>query len=212
MSKVLFFEGAGMEGTQRNDVENCRIRTAFTNDLGQKIYLELGSGAGKNEGKLYVDFCHYITPDKDDCNESVIKIVERNGLDFSYTKKDILDLVNQYLNCSFDEIKILNMFSGYYVHDKTENGCNKYYLMDDYKDIPERTAERERIYNEVAKEYFESIYQKHVKANPGAARLVSKYCTWGIVCMDDKTMTLRSHTYEQLIDDEERVKVFDVIY
>lgn len=46
MSKILYFEGAGMEGTQKNDVENCRIRTAFTNDLGEKIYLEVTSGGG----------------------------------------------------------------------------------------------------------------------------------------------------------------------
>lgn len=165
---------------------------------------------GKYEDRLYVSHCHFITEDKDDCNKNSIPTGARNG--FRYTKKGILDLVNDNLNCSFDEVKILPMFSGYYVHTKTERGCNKYYMMEDYEDIPERTEARTRVFNEVAKEYFESIYQKHVEKNPNAARLLSKYNTWSLVEMDDKTMTIRSHTYEQLIDNEERLKVFDVIY
>ena len=43
MEKTLYFEGAGCSGTKRNDVENCRIRTAFHNDKGESIYLELTS-------------------------------------------------------------------------------------------------------------------------------------------------------------------------
>jgi len=37
--KTLFFEGAG--AVERGDVENCRIRTAFTTNDGKKVYLEL---------------------------------------------------------------------------------------------------------------------------------------------------------------------------
>ena len=37
MSKVLYFEGAGC--VPCNDVENCRIRTAFTNNEGEKVYI-----------------------------------------------------------------------------------------------------------------------------------------------------------------------------
>lgn len=40
--KVLYFEGAGCAPC--NDVENCRIRTAFTNKEGKKIYIEFISG------------------------------------------------------------------------------------------------------------------------------------------------------------------------
>ena len=40
--KTLYFEGAGCIGTQVNDVENCRIRTAFRDNDGKEIYLELG--------------------------------------------------------------------------------------------------------------------------------------------------------------------------
>lgn len=211
MKKTLYFEGAGCEGTQRNDVENCRIRTAFTNNDGKKIYLELMSGAIP-EGHLYVDFCHYITLDKDDCNESRIKEVERQLNGLSYTKVDILKLVNEKLNCSFDEIVILPWLSGYYVHEKTARGCNKYSLMEDFTNIPERTVEREHVYKEVAKEYFENIYKEHIEKNPKSAHLLSKYGTWSLVSMDDKTMTLKSHTYKELIDDDQRIKVFEINY
>lgn len=37
--KVLYFEGAGC--VPCNDVENCRIRTAFTNKEGKKFILNL---------------------------------------------------------------------------------------------------------------------------------------------------------------------------
>ncbi len=42
MSKTLYFEGAGWDGckAEYNGV-NCRIRTAFHNNDGRMIYLEL---------------------------------------------------------------------------------------------------------------------------------------------------------------------------
>ena len=87
MEKVLWFEGAGCEGTQRNDVPNCRIRTAFMNDEGRWVYLEItearinkeqaksfAGAAGWKAGDSYchIDSAHYITDDPsiDDCNES----------------------------------------------------------------------------------------------------------------------------------------------
>lgn len=43
MKKILLFEGAGMNIYEEgSDVENYRIRTAFINGNGDKIYLELG--------------------------------------------------------------------------------------------------------------------------------------------------------------------------
>ena len=39
MTKTLYFEGAGC--VPRGEVENCRIRAAFTNDNGEKNYLEM---------------------------------------------------------------------------------------------------------------------------------------------------------------------------
>lgn len=43
--KTLYFEGAGWSDTDSStNVGNCRIRTAFTNDDGRQIYLEMSSG------------------------------------------------------------------------------------------------------------------------------------------------------------------------
>ena len=128
-SKTLYFEGAGWPDTQRNDVENCRIRTAFTNKNNQKIYLELGSGGGINEGLAFIDYCHYITNNKDDCNNSKVENINRGKIG-KYTKDNILQFVNDNLNCNFDKLEILPS-EVYYVHDKSENGHNKYTLIDD---------------------------------------------------------------------------------
>lgn len=85
MEKVLWFEGAGC--VKVNDVPNCRIRTAFVNDEGRWVYLEILSAtiskehakslAGEAGWKVgdeyaYVDAAFYITDDPsiDDCNEN----------------------------------------------------------------------------------------------------------------------------------------------
>lgn len=137
--KTLYFEGAGMEGTQRNDVENCRIRTAFTNDKGEKIYLELGgTEVTKYTQKLYnfdtcvgyVDSCHYITGGKDDENENAI--FRRNREVFEYTKQNILNFVNKKLNCSFDSVIILGDLSGYQVF-KEDKKSEKYNYGDEFQ-------------------------------------------------------------------------------
>ena len=39
--KILYFEGAGC--ISAGEVANCRIRTAFTNNDGKKIYIEFTS-------------------------------------------------------------------------------------------------------------------------------------------------------------------------
>ena len=107
--KVLYFEGAGC--VPAGDVENCRIRTAFSNDLGEKIYLEMFNCP--RDGKIFVSSCHYITGDWDDENKNRIT---RNTLDLQYTKENILKFVNSKLNCSFSEIIILDNLDGYRVH------------------------------------------------------------------------------------------------
>ena len=96
MEKVLWFEGAGCENTWRNDVPNCRIRTAFMNDESRWVYLEIIAGtiskeqakswagkAGWKAGDQYchVDSCHYITDDPkvDDCNVSRLEADVHSG-------------------------------------------------------------------------------------------------------------------------------------
>lgn len=153
--KTLYFEGAGCEGTQRNDIENCRIRTAFTNNTNRKIYLEILSyEKSANDKKIkrypdyeigdvigFVDFAFYIdTESKDPCNECAIKEIERK-IQFTYDKKTLLNIVNEKFNCSFDNIIILNSLTGYNVH-----GDNRTYnLMDDYIYIPELIELRKDI-------------------------------------------------------------------
>ena len=43
VNKLIKFEGAGWEEadtSKATDMKNCRVRTTFINDHGQKIYLE----------------------------------------------------------------------------------------------------------------------------------------------------------------------------
>lgn len=129
MSKILWFEGAGMSGTGQ-PVGNCRIRTVFRNDAGTMYYLELhGDEWTKEWRKFYKDareykdepcfgwvgHCHEITddPEIDDCNESRHEIEDQIYFHFHWTYEGILDVVNNQLGCSFDEIRIAPEFSGY---------------------------------------------------------------------------------------------------
>lgn len=127
--KILYFEGAGWSGANNEyNGLNCRIRTAFTNNKGKKIYLEiLGCKKHKHSPKEYpdiygyIDFCHYITDDPsiDDCNNSRVRFkrqyVERNGIVFEYTIENIRAFINKFLHCSFDKVVILPDYSGYRV-------------------------------------------------------------------------------------------------
>lgn len=132
--KILYFEGAGWSGANADyNGLNCRIRTAFTNKQGKKIYLEiLGCKKHKHSPKEYpniygmIDFCHYITDDPaiDDCNNSPVKFnrkrVERNNIVFDYTLENIRLFINKYCKCSFTKVVILPDYAGYQVF--SENG------------------------------------------------------------------------------------------
>lgn len=231
--KILYFESAGMEGTQVNDVENCRIRTAFYNNDGKKIYLELISGCKtttrttslrgnkplkhpittREDGYLWCDFCHYITDDPKiyDCNMSRLSC-ERVRIDLKYTKENILKFVNENCNCSFEEIKILPWLSGYEVHGDNKTLNKGYNMMDDYVDIPERTEARRKVYNVTARNYFHRLYRRN------AGHLLPMYernfdfPSWHVVSMTDNTITLRSYVCSGLILDDEREKTFKVKY
>ena len=134
MKKTLTFEGAGCVPV--NDVENCRIRTAFINDQGKVIYLEIIAGCN---GNMCVDFCFYLTGEHDDktamdggddCNKSKVIFKRRpieRSLDFhvKYTKANILAFVNRYCHCSFTDVEITNEFDDYHVY-----GGDHYNLME----------------------------------------------------------------------------------
>lgn len=178
MKKVLYFEGAGC--VPRGDLENCRIRTAFSLDNGKKVYLEIiGFEVTKNMSPMYkdfkavafIDFCHYITGDREDCNKNRVydeygRCIERNGHNFEYNSENLLKFVNS-LGASFDEVKVLPDLAGYRVH----KGYNEYNFGDEFVFDEARTAKAERI-----KQYFYD-FEKEV--------LGKKYPNFSIYFEDD---------------------------
>lgn len=182
MKKTLYFEGAGC--VPCNDVENCRIRTAFTNKEGKKIYVEFLSGCkhikveyGKNgrklkhpkivskSGYLSCDSCHYITDDPkiDDCNKSRLSCERNSEIEkMKYTKENILAFVNQHCNADFDEIVVLDNLAGYRVH--RDNGkCNTpegYNFGDVFSYDEDLTKRRRKKVEEMKKEFCALFNQK----------------------------------------------------
>lgn len=169
----LYFEGAGCVHAYGNsDIENCRIRTAFTNNEGKKIYLEMlctevtkynekcSCCANYKRGDClgWVDSCHYITddPEIDDCNASRVPGVDHYS--FLFTKENLSRFINEKLNCSFDEIEILNDLTGYRVfNDDGKYGTFDFYNYgDEFKFDRERTEKR-LAKREELKKYFEQF-------------------------------------------------------
>ena len=213
--KVLFFEGAGC--VERGDVENCRIRTAFKNDEGKGIYLELsGFEVSKSSPERYkkylnagfVDYCHYTEQERIERIHSktkkvyyeyqykTIKEVEC-GLSFEYRKQDILNFVNEKFNCSFDEIKVLDNFEGYRVH-KDGGGFN---FIEDFEYKPEIAEARRAKFNEV--DY--AIRQQ----------LCEKYAQCHLVDMTDESITVRIYASDQKMqahgmNPDERILTFSL--
>lgn len=182
MKKTLYFEGAGC--VPCNDVENCRIRTAFTNKEGKKIFIEFLSGFkvikveyGKNgrklknpkyiteDGYIVCDSCHYITDDSeiDDCNRSRL-VCERNfNIERKkYTKENILAFVNEYCNADFDEIVILDNLAGYSVFaDGKRDTPEMYNFGDVFQYDEELTHKRREKVESMKKEFCQLFNQKY---------------------------------------------------
>jgi hypothetical protein len=175
--KILYFEGAGCEGTQTGEISNCRIRTAFTNNEGNKVYLEiLGNVKTLKDAKEYnryknyvvgeaigfIDFCFYITDDAkiDDCNNSRLPCERKNNISYSY--KGILDFVNKQCNCSFDSIEVLGRMSGYRVHgDGKHNTFAAYNYGDEYQYNKELETKRENKRTELENHFCKVFNQKY---------------------------------------------------
>lgn len=176
-NKVLYFEGAGWDGANEDyNGLNCRIRTAFHDNKGNMIFLEL-QGCHPNQYQLkkygnlpktYLrcDSAHFITddPEIDDCNQSRIKTPDYGDmLKISYTLENIRDFVNKHFDSSFDEVVILNDLAGYRVFaDRKRIGYKK---SDQYNfgDCFEYDAElTERRIAKVAelKEYFKKLFNQ----------------------------------------------------
>jgi len=172
--KKVYFEGAGC--VPAGEVANCRIRTAFTNNDGKKIYIEftsytvtnidhkkwnryLGYAVGTVLG--FCDFCHYITydPNVDDCNKSCLPC-ERNG-QFIYTYEGIKNFINENCNASFDEIVILDNLAGYRVFNDSgkHNTPEAYNYGDTFAYDAELTEKRIAKVAELS-EYFKRIFNQ----------------------------------------------------
>lgn len=161
MSKVLYFEGAGLSDADisKATIGNCRIRTAFHLDDGKAVYLEIcGSVRSKHSSpEIYrwqytgfVVYCYYITDDEknDDCNRH--RIADRNMVVFEYTEEAILKYVNS-LGASFDSIKVLPDLGGYRVFPERNSckGPDGYYYGDEFHYDPEMIARRQAVYDKV---------------------------------------------------------------
>lgn len=145
MKKILYFEGAGYAPC--GEVENCRIRTAFHDNKGNAIYLDISSFDGSDHidrairhltSAGMVDSCCYIIDEIHGIKRG-INGVERTT--FNYEKKDILRLVNS-LGCNFDKIVVLPKLAGYRVF-KSKSGYN---YGDQFRYDEKLTERRNEIY------------------------------------------------------------------
>lgn len=160
-ARTLYFEGAGTPGTG-GAVGNCRIRTALTNDAGERYYLEL-QAARYNKAQIrhikgaewvrpgqvvgFVDRCHKITegPDADDGSRSRHPIERTRH--FRWDPEGIRNMVNEELGCSFGAAVVAPALSGYRVFRKS--GCSvpgDYNYGDEFEYDRETTEAAQRIY------------------------------------------------------------------
>lgn len=203
--KTLYFEGAGWpdaDSSMATNVGNCRIRTAFTNDKGQMIYLEMGSLTiykGKSRVvlgyKLHIDFCFHITDisgKNDDCNKSRFPYDWQVVRTHDYTKESIVTWVNKKLDCSFDTMETLDNMEDYRVHAD----YGGYNLMDNHVVNPERTKARNEAY-----EIIDEIYRKHCQ---------EKYSVISRLAMDNDTITVRCHVAEGKIKGKPRTAIINI--
>lgn len=170
MAKTLYFEGAGLEGTGNPEVGNCRIRTAFHNDKGEAIYLEINGFEVSQKSASFlkkyqyagmVDSCHYILGD-DDENKHSIKDARHNT--FEYTTAEIRKFVNS-LGCSFGTVVILPDLAGYRVF-KEHEGHN---FGDEFQFNAERTARAKEV-----RQYFYDLEKSEGKEYPNLSLWVDQ--------------------------------------
>lgn len=107
----LIFEGAGMTMREENDVGNYRIRSRFTNNSGNTVYLEITS-------------CYQNKHDESQTFTGMIQHLEidgirqkQEGLIILYSVASILTFVNHNLHCSF---KTMRFLSDVFVHETPE--------------------------------------------------------------------------------------------
>lgn len=160
--KILYFEGAGC--VPCNDVENCRIRTAFTNKEGRKVYIEFVSRYKYSEnGYLACDYCHYITddPEIDDCNKSRLECERNSEIEkVKYKKENILNFVNKYCNADFEEIVVLDNLAGFRVFSDGKRGTFAAYNYGDEFNYNKELTEKRIEKVEKMKKYFSELFNQ----------------------------------------------------
>ncbi|HBH4055627.1 TPA: hypothetical protein KSL57_001774 [Clostridioides difficile] len=177
MKKILLFEGAGMNIYEEgSDVGNYRIRTAFIDDNGDKIYLELGGNLQNCKTAKRFGWYTHISVSTD---ENVSRIKLNNTFFKGYSKMDLTNYINENLNCNFDTIEVLDWMEGYRVHGNR----NKYNLMDDHKLNRKRTIARNKAYTQIDNEIREKLGEKYSKID--------------LYSMDEDSITIRCYTYEK---------------
>ena len=183
--RTLFFEGAGC--VPRGDVENCRIRTAFTNDDGDMVYLELsGMEVTKNtapkfqnfQNCAFVDYCYILSEGK------VNHRYDNGRVNFEYCKQEILNFVNGYLHCSFENIIITDEFDGYRVH-KDRGGYN---LMEHFNYDPVKAEKARQAFKKIDLQVREQLGEKYSQIN--LHNIMDDHITVRCYASDEK---MRSH-------------------
>lgn len=179
--ETLLFEGAGMNVYEEgSNVGNYRIRTAFINNDGKEIYLELGGNVQNCKSSKrfgwYTHIDHAFTI-SDSTDENISRIKLNSTFFKGYSKESLTKYINENFNCSFDTIEILDRMEGYRVH----GGHGKYNLMDNHKINRNRTIARNKEYDKIDKEIREKLGEKYSKIS--------------LLSMDDESITIRCYTY-----------------
>ena len=144
MEKVLYFEGAGVDSptvqSEYNGI-NCRIRTAFTNNAGRKLFLEL-QGVHLHHDKrkrfsypktsIYLSDLFVIAGNSDDCCYQLHPISYEKMKEVEYTLENICEFVNKYCGCSFDRVEVLPWLAGYRVFKEGGKGIDQYSYGDEF--------------------------------------------------------------------------------
>lgn len=199
MKKVLYFEGAGMSIYEEgSNVGNYRIRTAFLDDEGNSIYLELGghefNDKKRSEWRSHIDHVFYI-PQNDEEKTYEYPKNDMKG----YSKEEITKWVNKTFNTNFDTIEVLHDMEGYRVHG--DNGNKN--LMDNHILNRKRTEARIKAYNDI-----DMYFRK---------KLNEKYSKISLLKMDNDSITIRCYaSKESLIrnglSEADREKIINITY
>lgn len=119
VNKTIKFEGAGWAGadtSKATDMKNCRVRTTFINDRGQKIYLEIGCVDNRKRTSKARDYQHmdmpwhishiFYTKDKSESRSTDFDHAWKQTKEF--TKENVLKFLNRECNASFENIETIN--------------------------------------------------------------------------------------------------------